>query len=110
MWPVTRALLETFRPIAVVDGYVRYRAVEIPGCEPTYYVAVLDERQTVLGEWALAARPPALERAEPWPALVEFTRNAGIHRIDGQPTGVLPDDLPPLGIGAPGAYARSIEK
>ena len=34
------------------------------------------------------------------PALVEFSLYAGIHRIDGKATGVLPDeDLPLLAIG-----------
>jgi len=34
------------------------------------------------------------------PAVVEFSVYAGIHKIDGRPTGLLPDeDLPLLAIG-----------
>jgi hypothetical protein len=106
MVPVTRALLETFGTISIVDGYVRYRVAEAPGGEPMYYVAVLDEQRMILGEWPLAGRPGALDRSEPWPALVEFTPHAGIHRSDGQSTGVLPDDIPPLGVGASDAFGR----
>lgn len=109
MWSVTRALIATFGTISVVDGYVRYRAESLEG-ETTYYVAVLDEQRVILGEWPLASRPAGIERGQPWPALVEFSRHAGIHRIDGQSTGVLPDDIPPLGIGAPAAYARTTKR
>jgi hypothetical protein len=107
MVPVSRALIETFGSICIVDGYVRYRALERTHREPLYFVAVLDEHRQVLGEWQLDRRPPALERPSPWPALVEFSPHGGIHRIDGQSTGLLPDDLPPLGIGAPHAYTRA---
>lgn len=107
MWGVTQAMLETFGPIWVVDGYVDYRAVHAPNRDVCYYVSVLDEKRAVLGEWPLDARPETLDRRKPWPALVEFTRGGGILRIDGRSTGVLPDDIPALGIGAPAAYARS---
>jgi hypothetical protein len=107
MLAVTQAVIETYGPIWVVDGYVDYRAVHAPNHDVCYFVSVLDERRTVLGEWALDERPDALDRQEPWPALVEFTQRAGILRIDGRSTGVLPDDIPALGIGAPAAYARS---
>jgi hypothetical protein len=42
--------------------------------------------------------------------MVEFCRYGGILRIDGRSTGVLPDDIPALGIGAPAAFARSGEE
>jgi len=60
----------------------------------------------VLGEWLLGSRPDAIERDDPWPAHVEFTEYGGVLRIDGRSTGVLPDDIPALGIGAPAAYAQ----
>jgi hypothetical protein len=107
MLSVTKAVLETFGSIWVVDGYVRYRAHTARDRDTAYFVAVLNERRDVLGEWPLADRPHALEAREPWPALVEFTHHGGILRIDGQSTGVLPDDFPPLGIGAPHAFARA---
>lgn len=107
MISVTRALIESFGPIWAVDGYVRYRAQQAPDRDTAYYVAVLDEHRRLLGEWPLDRRPPALDRSDPWPALVEFCRYGGILRIDGRSTGVLPDDIPALGIGAPAAFARS---
>ena len=110
MVAVTQAVIETYGPIWVVDGYVDYRAVHAPNRDVRYFVSVLDDQRTVLGEWPLDTRPDALDRHEPWPALVEFTRRAGILRIDGRSTGVLPDDIPALGIGAPEAYARSVAK
>lgn len=107
MLPVTRALIETFAPIWVIDGFVDYREYQEPHRDPAYFVAVLDEQRRQLAEWELDRRPSALDRGEPWPALVEFTRYGGILRIDGRSTGVLPDDIPALGIGAAAAYGRS---
>ena len=107
MFPVTRAVMETFTPIWVVDGYVDYREYRDPNQDPAYFVAVLDEQRRQLAEWPLNRRPKALDRGEPWPALVEFTRYGGILRIDGRSTGVLPDDIPALGIGAAAAYGRT---
>jgi hypothetical protein len=108
MIAVTRAVIETFGPIWVVDGYVRYRLHQARNRDPAYFAAVLDHERNVLGEWPLDTRPDALDRVEPWPALVEFTRYGGILRIDGRSTGALPDDIPALGIGAPAAFAARI--
>lgn len=110
MWPVTRALIESFGSIWVVDGYVRYTTRVTPERRASYHVSVLDEHRRVLGEWPLDRRPSMMDRDDPWPALVEFSLHGGIHRIDGRSTGVLPDDLPPLGIGAPHAVARSFDE
>jgi len=110
MVPATRALLETFGSICIVDGYVRYRELLARGHDPRYFVAVLDERRVVLGEWPLATRPSAMGLAARWAALVEFTPYGGIHRIDGRSTGTLPDDLPAFGVGAPDAFARTLPK
>jgi hypothetical protein len=107
MVPATRALVETFDSICIVDGYIRYRELLSKDYDPRYFVAVLDERRVVLGEWPLSERPSALNRASRWAALVEFTPFGGIHRIDGRSTGTLPDDMPALGIGAPDAFART---
>ena len=106
MVSVTRAVIESFGSIWVVDGYVRYRSREERDRDTEYFVAVLDERRNVLGEWPLDRRPSALDRSDAWPALVEFTRYGGVLRIDGRSTGVLPDDIPALGIGAPQAFAE----
>jgi hypothetical protein len=92
-----RALAHTFSPIYIVDGYVRYRNAHPFDEKALAYVAALDERRRLLGEWPLDdAR--LLERT--LPALIEFSRYGGIHKIDGHATEVLPSDLPPLGIGA----------
>lgn len=105
MVPSTRALFGTFLPIYVVDGYIRYRRSD-RAREPGAYVAVLDAHRQVLGEWSLGAWPHAIRERELWPALVEFSDFGGIHRIDGRSTGVLPEDLPPFGIGVVQHAAR----
>ena len=110
MIPPTRALLETFGEVCIVDGYVRYRALLEKDHDPRYFVAVLDERRVVLGEWPLSERPSALDRTDRWAALVEFTPYGGIHRIDGRSTGTLPENFPAFGVGAPDAYTRSLPK
>lgn len=110
MVPPTRALIETFGEVCIVDGYVRYRELLEKDHDPRYFVAVLDERRVVLGEWQLSGRPSALDRAERWAALVEFTPYGGIHRIDGRSTGTLPENFPAFGIGAPDAYTQSLPK
>jgi hypothetical protein len=109
--PATRALIESYGSIYNVDGYVRYRAHRRYEDEPpTYFVAVLDADREELGEWPMRERPEALNFGDLWPAVVEFTPYGGIHRIDGRSTGVLPDEFPALGIGAPGMYASGLPK
>ncbi len=94
----TRALLQTFRPIFIVDGYVRYRAPDAESAvDSNGYVAVLTEDSTLACEWPTVGDVPL--RAMTIPALSEFSEYGGIHRIDGRPTGVLPDRIPRLGVG-----------
>jgi hypothetical protein len=95
--PSARALYETFKPIYTVDGYIRYR-ISKEG-EVTYYVAALDEERMILGEWPLSEWPRGIGLQTTWPVVVEFSPYGGIHKIDGQPTGVLPTEIPPFGIG-----------
>lgn len=92
-----QALFHTFSPIYIVDGYVRYRKAHPFDAKAPAYVCVLNEKHRLLGEW-----PITDERAvdQTFPAMVEFTRYGGVHRIDGRSTGLLPNTLPPLGIGA----------
>ncbi len=94
--PSARALFETFRPIYTVDGYIRYR---IKDGEPVYYVAALDAEQMILGEWPLGEWPSDMRNRQLWPVVVEFSPYGGIHKIDGHPTGVLPSEITPFGIG-----------
>lgn len=93
------AYLQTFKPIYVLDGYVRYREPdehsEIDACG---YVAALFPDRSVACEWEWLGKK-RLPNAT-IPSLVEFSVYAGIHKIDGRPTGLLPDDdLPLLAIG-----------
>jgi hypothetical protein len=95
--PSAHAVLETFSPIYTVDGYIRYRnAQKNP---PEYFVAVLDADRRTLAEWTLREWPSKIGQRELWPVLVEFSRYGGIHKIDGRPTGVLPAEISPFGIG-----------
>ncbi len=92
------AYLQTYRPIYIIDGYVRYRPPDedsSPG--ECGYVAALFEDSGVACEWPSVGMKPYRQRTIP--AMVEFSVFAGIHKIDGKPTGVLPEDLPPLAIG-----------
>lgn len=93
-----RAYMQTFKPIFVVDGYVRYRepdaSSEIDG---TGYVATLFEDRTVACEWECFGNKALPNRTIP--SLVEFSAYAGIHKIDGVSTGLLPDEVPVMAIG-----------
>ncbi len=95
--PSARAVLETFAPIYTVDGYVRYRTAHEE--QPEHYVAVLSADRETLGEWPLREWPPSIGHRVLWPVMVEFSRYGGIHKIDGHPTGVLPAEIAPFGVG-----------
>ena len=92
------AYLQTFKPIYIVDGYVRYRSRDAKSDDDgTGYMATLFEDETVACEWECFGRKPLPDRTTP--AHVEFSYYAGIHKIDGHSTGLLPDELPLLAIG-----------
>jgi hypothetical protein len=85
-----RALAQTFKPIFIVDGYVRYRSPDHysdPGSNG--YLAVLDDEKRSLGEWPSMGAIPLPDVLRP--ALVEFSERGGIARIDGRATGLVPD-------------------
>ncbi|MBV8196841.1 MAG: hypothetical protein JO263_01790 [Candidatus Eremiobacteraeota bacterium] len=93
------AYMQTFAPIYILDGYIRYREPDEHSREDACgYVAALFPDRTVAGEWEWLGKkrlPDAII-----PAIVEFSRYAGIHKIDGRSTGLLPDDdLPLLAVG-----------
>ncbi|MFN2528068.1 MAG: hypothetical protein ABR584_05065 [Candidatus Baltobacteraceae bacterium] len=93
-----RAFLHTFRPIYIVDGYVRYRGPdEFSGEEATGYVAVLFENRDVACEWEAFGAGPLPDRTIP--TLCEFSTYGGIHKIDGKSTGLLPEKITTLNIG-----------
>ncbi len=93
------AYVQTYRPIHKLDGYVRYRGPDdYSDVGSTGYVAVLFEDEGMCCEWECYGmkKLPSLTL----PAHVEFSEFGGIHKIDGNSTGVLPDtDLPLLAIG-----------
>jgi len=93
-----RAFMQTYKPIFVVDGYVRYREPDkISELDGTGYVATLFEDRTVACEWECFGNKHLPNRTIP--ALVEFSAYAGIHKIDGKSTGLLPDEVPLMAIG-----------
>jgi hypothetical protein len=100
------AYMQTFRPIYSLDGYVRYREPdERSRLDACGYAAALFPDRTVAGEWEWLGKRPLPNVTIP--ALVEFSMYAGIHRIDGEPTGVLPDEeLPLLAIGIATRHGR----
>ena len=94
-----RALRQTAQPIFIVDGFVRTRGPDdFSAAGTTGFVAVLTHDRRVAGEWPTGGR--ASLRYDERPAQVEFSEYGGILTIDGVPTGVLPADFPPLGVGA----------
>lgn len=93
------AYLQTFGPIYILDGYVRYREPDDRSrSDAAGYAAALFADRTPAWEWEWLGKrrlPNVII-----PALVEFSLYAGIHKIDGKATGVLPDEeLPLLAIG-----------
>lgn len=93
-----RALLHTYRPIYIVDGYVRYRARDAASRHDSNgYIAVLTENQRLACEWPTLGEIELPDRARP--ALCEFSEYGGVHSIDGNPTGVLPGRIPRFGVG-----------
>ncbi|HXW51938.1 MAG TPA: hypothetical protein VEJ41_08105 [Candidatus Acidoferrales bacterium] len=94
-----RALRETYEPIFVVDGFLRTRSRDDLS-ERGYngYVAVLLEDGKVACEWPTMGDGDLapLQR----PAMLEFSEFGGIHRIDGTPTGVLPQSMQNIGVGS----------
>lgn len=96
--PPLRALIATFSPIYIVDGYLRYRRPDrATEADSNGYVAVLgDERRTIC-EWPTVGMVPVADSLRP--AMIEFSYYGGIHRIDGRSTGVVPESMPPVGVG-----------
>ena len=93
------AYLQTFKPIYVLDGYVRYREPdEYSETDARGYVAALFPDQSVACEWEWLGKKRLYNATIP--SLIEFSTYAGIHKIDGKATGLLPDEeMPLLAIG-----------
>ncbi|HET9029080.1 MAG TPA: hypothetical protein VFN49_02810, partial [Candidatus Aquilonibacter sp.] len=89
---------QTFKPIYIVDGYVRYRKKDQQSeYDGTGYVATLFEDRSVACEWECFGKNELPDLVVP--AMIEFSQYAGIHKIDGRSTGLIPDDIPVLAIG-----------
>ncbi|MDQ6826594.1 MAG: hypothetical protein M3Z14_05260 [Candidatus Eremiobacteraeota bacterium] len=96
--PPLRAFIQTFKPIFIVDGYVRYRGPEKSApADCSGYVAVLFEDHSVAHEWEAFGEKTLPELT--LPAMTEFSIYGGIHKIDGRSTGILPERIAPLGVG-----------
>lgn len=100
------AYLQTFKPIYVLDGYVRYREPdEHSESDARGYVAALFPDRSVACEWEWLGKK-RLPNAT-IPSLIEFSVYAGIHKIDGRSTGLLPEEpLPLLAIGIAERFRR----
>jgi hypothetical protein len=97
--PPIRALIQTFSPIYIVDGYLRYRSPDRrTEADSNGYVGVLDEERRSVAEWPSIGDTPIPDSIRP--ALIEFSYYGGIHRIDGRSTGVLPESMAALGVGS----------
>ncbi|MGC1381387.1 MAG: hypothetical protein WA814_10255 [Candidatus Baltobacteraceae bacterium] len=103
------AYLQTFRPIYILDGYVRYREPDDRSeADACGYVAALFPDRSVAHEWEWLGKRRLPNRTIP--AHLEFSLYAGIHKIDGKPTGLLPDEeLPPLAIGIATRRGRYVD-
>jgi hypothetical protein len=93
------AYLQTFKPIYILDGYVRYRGRDERSREDASgYIAALFPDRSVACEWEFLGTSPLDDATIP--SMIEFSMYAGIHMIDGRSTGLLPDGtLPALAIG-----------
>jgi hypothetical protein len=93
-----RALVQTFSPIFIVDGYLQYRKPD-RDTEPDSngYIAVLNEDRRTVAEWPSVGDAPVADSIRP--AMLEFSYYGGIHRIDGRSTGVVPEAMPSMGVG-----------
>lgn len=103
-----KALCATFRPIYIVDGYIRYREPDAKSDEGANgYVAVLLHDERVCYEWPSFGREPLPLGTVP--ALVEFSEYGAIHAIDGRSTGIVPKKLTALGIGSVHPTKRTLD-
>jgi hypothetical protein len=94
-----RALVHTFSPIYIVDGYIRYRAADrYTEADSNGYIAVLNEDRRTVAEWPSMGDFEMTDSLRP--ALIEFSFYGGIHRIDGRSTGIVPESMPTLGVGS----------
>ena len=94
-----RALINSFSPIFIVDGYLQYRSPDrSTEADSNGYIAVLDDARRTIAEWPSIGEDPVAASVRP--ALIEFSYYGGIHRIDGRSTGVLPASMSACGVGS----------
>ncbi len=98
LYAPVRALASTFKPIYIVDGYVRYRRPDRESqADSNGYIAVLDSDRDTIAEWPSLGHRPLADSTRA--ALIEFSYFGGIHRVDGQSTGVMPEKITLAGVG-----------
>ncbi len=98
LWAPLRAIRQTFAPIFIVDGYVRYRRPDRQTEGGSNgYIAVLGADRRPVAEWPSLGHRPLHDTIRP--AHIEFSYHGGIHRVDGQSTGIVPDAVRPAGVG-----------
>jgi len=101
LYAPARALTQTFAPIYIVDGYVRYRRPDRETeADSNGYIAVLGADRYPVAEWRSLGRHPLADSVTP--AHIEFSYYGGIHRLDGRSTGVVPETMTPGGVGLNG--------
>lgn len=94
-----RALVRTFSPIYIVDGYVRARRPDRRSeTDSNGYVAVLDDQRRTIAEWPSLGVVAIRDSLRP--ALVEFSFLGGIHRIDGRSTRPILEYTPSVNAGS----------
>lgn len=92
------AYTQTYKPIYLIDGYVRYRAPDDESdLGASGYVAVLFADRQLCCEWECYGMKKLPDMT--LPAMCEFSEYGGLHKIDGKSTGVLPEELPVMAVG-----------
>lgn len=92
------AYRQTYKPIYLIDGYVRYRGPDDDSdLGASGYVAVLFSDQQLCCEWECYGMKKLPDMT--LPAMCEFSEYGGLHKIDGKSTGVLPDEIPVMAVG-----------
>jgi hypothetical protein len=103
-----RTLLQTREPIFSVDGYVRTRGPDVSSVAGSSgYIAVMLDDGRVACEWS--AHGDGILPDQTFPAFTEFSEYGGIHMVDGQSTGVLPEDIPAFGLSKPESKLKDRE-
>ena len=100
-----RALLSTYAPIYIVDGYLRYTTEHPTAGRRASRVEVLTHDRSSIAYWRTQHLLNQVDGI--YPALIEFSRYGGILRIDGRAIDPPLRGLAPYGIGTFSGAART---